>query len=178
MHGIGCNDQIDTVLGFYDSTIENGLYYVDYNYAVRKYRTGEKVADDASTWKGCSRVCASDLASGVDMHIRNVNQKLREHVGITINTMVVKKEGWFKSKYLPTVYGVALMHKWFIEHKLLEGFRKIAPDMHDGELYDCWIWDNIPHLTKENKLQWIKNGKLIREKMVEKDCSFVDVEFL
>ena len=175
-HNITYDDDTNTILGFYKDF--KNIYYVDSNYRVVHLFTGEVVAEDAATYDKASRVTAKDIMTGSDMTISCSDQTITPHIGITITQFTLNNNESFKSINLLKEVAVQLMHKWFIEHKMLDLFKQIAPHLTEIEAFEDWIKYNIPHLNPVSKDRWLLNTKLLKDHMEKKNCSFHECNLL
>tara|TARA_B100001093_G_scaffold507949_1_gene569284 strand:- start:2069 stop:2824 length:756 start_codon:yes stop_codon:yes gene_type:complete len=166
-----------TLLGYTSSVLN---YYVDYNNNVRRFDTGEIVAENITNVKDAEKltigspVYGKDIWKGRDMTVKSENQSLPTNIGIAISQMTVNNNSWNISKHLNRKVAIKIVHKWFIEHKWLALYNK-QTDLIPMRAFIDWVTGkNFGKLSAGDKHTWYKNAMNIDFEMEKRGCSFED----
>lgn len=177
-HSILCN----TIIGFVS---DDGLLYVTKNYDVAKFTTGEIVsagvcgkgtAVDAYADKVALHthaVFGRDIAEGISMSVSKRDAKPSQNIGIAISTMRTNGpgKGWSMVDPLSQRNAVRLMHKWFIEHGLMDLYIRNKYTAIEG--FRKWVCGElIEFFSPNNKLQWYNHVMDIDYEIAVKGCGF------
>ena len=175
----------NTIIGF---VLPSGkLLYVTKNYEVADIETGQIVStggsreDDSSTVDAYANEVAShthavygrDIAAGISMTVAKRNAKLNQNRGIAVSTMRIDSLGntWSIVDTLSSKNAVRLMHKWFIEHGLMDLYISNRYTAISG--FQEWVCgDLIEFFSPENKLQWYRHAMNIDYEMEKKARPF------
>lgn len=117
-------------------------------------------------------VYGRDIKDGISMTVKSKNQKINNHVGITISTMRASSGGsWDKVTTLTTVNAIKLMHKWYMEHGLIRFFK----DDHNLDPivgFSLWVRKYVNFFQSSDKLNWFENSLKIKYEMESRSCDF------
>lgn len=117
-------------------------------------------------------VYGRDIKDGINMTVKSKNQQIKNHVGITINTMRVSNGGsWDKVTTLTTVNAIKLMHKWYMEHGLT-GFFKDDHNLDPVIGFSLWVRKYVNFFQSSDKLNWFENSLKIKYEMESRSCNF------
>lgn len=173
----------NTIIGF---VAPDGLKYVTYNYDVADLTTGEIVSSgvcgkgtavDAYANKVADHthaVYGRDIAAGIDMTLAKRNAKPSQNIGIAITTMRIDGSNrWSIVDNLAQSHAVRLMHKWYIEHGLMDLYIRNKYTAIGG--FQEWVCGElIDFFTPNNKQQWYSNVMDIDYEMEDKGCEFTE----
>lgn len=164
-----------TLLGYTGPVFD---YYVDYNNNVRRFNTGDIVAENITNVKDAEKldigspIYGKDIYSGHSMTVKTEPPK--EHIGITISQMTVSDNSWEYSKSLDSRLAIRMLHKWFIEHKWMALYNK-KTNMTPMRAFIHWVMgEHFGTLSCSNKFQWYNNAMKIDFEMETRNCSFED----
>ena len=175
-----------TILGFAGP---GGLKYVTKNYEVANLATGEIVStggpreEESSTVDAYTTEVAShthavygrDIAAGIGMTVAKRTAKPSQNIGIAITMMRVGGPGnsWSIVDTLAQSDAVRLMHKWYIEHGLMDLYMRNKYTAISG--FQEWVCGKlIEFFTPNNKFQWYGHVMDIDYEMEEKGCEFTE----
>lgn len=173
----------NTIIGFVSP---EGLKYVTTNYDVADLTTGKIVSnggravgmaqDDYATEVAdhTHAVYGRDIAAGISMTVAKRNAKPSQHIGITVTTMRTNgSNGWSIVETLAQQDAVRLMHKWYIEHGLMDLYMRNKYTAISG--FQEWVCGKlIEFFTPNNKLQWYGHVMDIDYEMEAKGCEFTE----
>jgi hypothetical protein len=174
----------NTILGFAGP---GGLKYVTDGYDVADLTTGTIVsnggcakgmAQDAYATEVAGRehaVFARDIAAGIGMTVAKRNARPSQNIGIAITTMRVGGPGnsWSIVDTLAQSDAVRLMHKWYIEHGLMDLYMRNKYTAISG--FQEWVCGKlIEFFTPNNKFQWYGHVMGIDYEMEAEGCEFTE----
>ena len=173
----------NTIIGFVSPW---GLKYVTENYDVADLTSGEIVstgccgkgtAVDAYAAKVADHthaVYGRDIAAGISMTVAKRNAKPTQNIGIAITTMRTGGgDGWSIVETLAQSDAVRLMHKWYIEHGLMDLYARNKYTAISG--FQEWVCGKlIEFFSANNKFQWYGHVMDIDYEMEVKGCEFTE----
>ena len=117
-------------------------------------------------------VFGRDIASGISMTVAKRNAKPSQNIGLAITTMRTGGDkGWSIVETLAQSDAVRLMHKWYIEHGLMDLYMRKKCTAING--FREWVCgDLIEFFSPNNKLQWYGHVMDIDYEMETKGCEF------
>ena len=177
------NIRESTIIGFVGP---DGLKYVTAGYDVADLTTGEIVSNGGRA-KGMAQdeyatevadhthaVYGRDIAAGINMTVAKRTAKPSQHIGIGITTMRTSgANGWSIVETLSQQDAVRLMHKWYIEHGLMDLYMRNKYTAISG--FQEWVCGKlIEFFTPNNKFQWYGHVMDIDYEMEAKGCEFTE----
>lgn len=173
----------NTIIGF---VAPDGLKYVTTNYDVADLTTGKIVSNGGSA-KGMvvdayatevadhtHAVYGRDIAAGIGMTVAKRTAKPSQNIGIAITTMRTGgSNGWSIVETLAQQDAVRLMHKWYIEHGLMDLYMRNKYTAISG--FQEWVCGKlIEFFTPNNRFQWYGHVMDIDYEMEAKGCEFTE----
>jgi hypothetical protein len=173
----------NTIIGFVSP---GGLNYITASYDIAKLSTGEIVSTDGRA-KGMAvdayaaevashthAVYGRDIAAGIGMTVADRHAKPSQNIGIAITTMRTDgAKGWSIVETLAQSDAVRLMHKWYIEHGLMDLYMRNKYTAISG--FQEWVCGKlIEFFTPNNKFQWYGHVMDIDYEMEAKGCEFTE----
>jgi hypothetical protein len=172
-----------TIIGFVSPW---GLKYVTKYYDVADLTTGEivstgccgkgtavdayaaEVADHTHAVYGC------DIADGISMTVARRNAKPSQNIGIAITTMRTGRgDGWSIVETLAQSDAVRLMHKWYIEHGLMDLYARNKYTAISG--FQEWVCGKlIEFFSANNKFQWYGHVMALDYEIEATGCDFTE----
>ncbi len=168
----------NTILGF---VLPNDkLLYVTKNYEVAEMETGKIVStggphqDKSTTVDAYANEVAShthavygrNIAPGTSMTVAKRNCEPNQNICIAINTMRIGDKGtsWSIVEHLSEKNAVRLMHKWFIEHGLMDLYIRNKYTAISG--FKEWVCGGlIEFFSLEDKIEWCRHAMNIKYEM-------------
>ena len=175
-----------TIIGFVSN---DKLLYVTKNYEVAELDTDKIVStggpqpDSTLTVDSYADLVADhthavfgrDIAPGIAMTVAKRNAKPNTNIGIAITNMRINDDSgsWSVVKTLKQKHAARLMHKWYIEHGLMDLYIKNKYTAFSG--FREWVCGSmIDFFHADNRLQWYKHSMNIDYEMELKNCNFTD----
>ena len=153
----------NTILGFHNPESHQS-YYVTYDREVKGLYSDHHVGDDPDTFQGGNPVFGRDIAPGIDLTVRCVNQEIED--GRTDLRHVcdwVPNKG--KVDTLPTKVALQLVHKWFIENELINLFQRECPHLSPSEAFSRWLQSDLVPFTPSQKHIWKIHASILKKEM-------------
>ena len=176
----------NTIIGF---VADDELFYVTKDYEVANLTTGEIVStggplvDKSTTVDAYASEVAShthavygrDIAPGISMTVAKRNAKPNQNICIAVTTMRTggPGNGWSIVQTLPQRHAVRLMHKWYIEHGLMDLYMRNKYTAFSG--FQEWVCGKlIEFFHADNRLRWYTHAMDIDYEMETKSCGFTE----
>lgn len=117
-------------------------------------------------------VHARDIAAGIGMTIAKRTAKPSRNIGIAITPMRTGgANGWSIVETLSQSDAVRLMHKWYMEHGLMDLYMRNKYTAISG--FQEWLCGTlIKFFTPNNKFQWYMHAMDLDYEMEAKGCDF------
>lgn len=171
----------NTIIGF---KAPGGLKYITAAYDVADLTTGAIVSNGGRA-KGMAQdeyatevadhtraVYGRDIAAGIGMTVANRTAKPSQNIGIAITTMRTgAANGWSIVETLSQSDAVRLMHKWYMEHGLMDLYMRNKYTAISG--FQEWLCGKlIKFFTPNNKFQWYGHAMDLDYEMEATGCDF------
>ena len=173
----------NTIIGFVGPA---GLKYVTAGYDVADLTTGTIVSNGGRA-KGMVQdayatevadhthaVYGRNIADGIGMTVAKRTAKPSQNIGIAITTMRTGgANGWSIVETLAQQDAIRLMHKWYIEHGLMDLYLRNKYTAISG--FQEWVCGKlIEFFTPNNKFQWYGHVMDLDYEMEATGCDFTE----